>query len=87
MATVPSGANAAVAVAVSRNTTVAPASADPSPISPTTVTGRISPPTTTLVASPIDRPDARSVADSTAISSAPSGGRPATTCTARSRGS
>ena len=87
VATVPSGANAASAVSGSRKTTVAPARAAPSPISPTTVTGRTCPPTTTLVASPSARPDAARVADSTAISSPSCGARPATTSTAGSRGS
>ena len=65
---------------------VAPATGPKPAISPTTVTGTISPPTTIRVSSPIARPEVASVVDSRAISSAPCGARPATTSWAGSSG-
>ncbi len=84
---VPSGANTCRAVAGSRKTIVAPAIGAPNCTSPTTVTVRTSPPSTTDVVSPMDSPEASRVLDSGAISSGPAGARPATTLTLGSAGS
>ena len=71
-----SGEYAATAVSMSRPTMIAPAMLAPNPISPTTSTGRTSPATTTVVASPTTRPDRSSAEVSRTISPGPSGMRP-----------